>query len=45
MAARQGEVIDPLQYMCLLADGIWLNGDDRQVAWMKRQTPRPRRVK
>ncbi|VTM35881.1 conjugal transfer pilus assembly protein TraW [Klebsiella pneumoniae] len=38
--ARQGEVMNPLQYVPFNQTLDFINGDDpAQVAWMKRQTP------
>ncbi|EFY5824318.1 type-F conjugative transfer system protein TraW [Shigella sonnei] len=38
--ARQGEVMNPLQYVPFNQTLYFINGDDpAQVAWMKRQTP------
>lgn len=38
--ARQGEVMNPLQYVPFNQALYFINGDDpAQVAWMKRQTP------
>lgn len=40
MFARQGEVMNPLQYVPFNQTLYFINGDDpAQVAWMKRQTP------
>lgn len=38
--ARQGEVMNPLQYVPFNQTLYFINGDDpEQVSWMKRQTP------